>query len=140
MMLQNININESENIIMNKPDKVAGLLRDMILFDLLFLLIGEIIIVVFLPNKQIYAMGLMAGVLLAIFTSILIKLTLSWSIHMAGKVAALVMIFSYMLRLGVIACVIVGLYYIGPGAAIAAFVGLFSLKLSAYIAPLRSKD
>ena len=118
---------------MNKFKNTSTLLLDMIITDILYLILGEIVILSFLPNKKFYAIGFLVGVIISIISAIHMKITLEYSLHQIGKSAVKRAIFAYAVRMFTIAIILCGMYFTRIGDLLAALIGMFALKLSAYL-------
>ena len=66
---------------MNRFKNTSIVLLDMIITDILYLVLGEIIILGFLPNKKLYAVGFLIGVIISIVSAIHMKMTLERGRH-----------------------------------------------------------
>jgi len=118
---------------MNKFKNTSTLLLDMIITDILYLILGEIVIFVFLPNTKFYAVGFLIGVIISIISAIHLKITLEHSLHQSGKLAVKRAVFAYAVRMFTIAIILYGMYFTGIGDLLAALIGMFAMKLSAYL-------
>ena len=118
---------------MNRFKNTSTLLLDMIITDILYLILGEIVILCFLPNKKFYAIGFLVGVIVSIISAIHMKITLEYSLHQIGKSAVKRAIFAYAVRMFTIAIILCGMYFTRIGDLLAALIGMFALKLSAYL-------
>lgn len=110
-------------------------LPDILIADGIYLVIGEIVIFLFIPNPLIYAVGFLSGVIYAVFAVI----------HMSFGIRKVVygranqrktMILGYLLRLLVMVILFAVLYCLGIGDLLAALVGMFAMKISAYVRPV----
>ena len=112
---------------------MSSILKDMIITDILYLILGEVVILAFLPNKKSYAIGFFIGVIISIASAIHMKITLEQSLQQLGKSAVKRSVFAYAVRLFTIAIIFCGMYFTGTGNLFAGLVGMFALKLSAYL-------
>ena len=117
---------------MNKFKNMSSVLIDMIITDILYLILGEAVIWIFLPNKNANAIGFLIGVIISIASTAHMKITLEQSLHQLEKMAVLKSIFAYTIRMFVIAIIFYGMYFTGVGNLIAGVIGMLALKLSAY--------
>lgn len=125
---------------MNKTMKMAPVLSDMIITDIAYLILGEIIIILFLPEKILCATGFLVGVVLSMVSSIHIKISLNKSLHAkTSKKAIINAVVSYAIRLFVIVGVFCLMYFTETANLLAALIGLLALKLSAYLGPVTRK-
>ena len=111
---------------------MSSVLIDMIITDILYLILGEAVIWIFLPNKNANGIGFLIGVIISIASTIHMKITLEQSLHQLEKMAVLKSIFAYTIRMFVIAIIFYGMYFTGVGNLIAGVIGMLALKLSAY--------
>jgi len=118
---------------MNKYENTSSLLLDMIVTDIIYLFLGEVMILSFLPNKKLYAMGFLVGVIISIGTTIHMEITLKQSLHQTAKIAMKKTILAYVVRMFTIAIIFYGMYFTGIGNLLAGVIGMFALKLSAYL-------
>ena len=113
-------------------------LPQIFFIDMLYLVLGEIVIFLVFPNPMIYAVGFFAGVLYAGFAS----LHMSYRIREVGygKVnTTKVLLIGYFIRLAVMILVFAALYYFNIGDLLAALVGMFAMKVSAYLQPITNR-
>ena len=106
----------------------------MYLLDLIYLVLGEVIILILFSEPAQSAVGFLAGVLYAVFPSY----HLSYRIHrvvygQANMTRTLVI--GYFVRLLVMVALFAVLYYFNIGDLIAALIGMFAMKISAYLQP-----
>lgn len=109
-------------------------LPEILVIDLLYLIIGEIVIFLLFENPAKFAVGFLAGVIYAIFCVL----------NMSFKVRKVVYgkanpkksyLLGYLLRLTVMIAIFAILYLCDIGDLLAALVGMFIMKLSAYLQP-----
>lgn len=106
----------------------------VLLLDFVYLLIGEGIILIFTPHKSIYAVGFFAGVLYSVFSSF----------HMSFRIRKIVfghadtsktLLVGYFIRLAVMLILFAVLYIFHIGDLLCTVIGMFSMKVSAYLQP-----
>lgn len=124
---------------MNKFKHLSSVLLEMLIVDILYLIIGETVILIFLPDKEFYAIGFFIGVNISVFDTIHMKLAMEKSLHRLEKSAVKSSVFAYAIRMLIIAVIFVGMYFCGIGDILTALIGMFALKLSAYLQPLSHK-
>lgn len=113
-------------------------LPEILLLDLLYLLIGEVIILLWIPNARIYAIGFLAGVFYSAFASLQMSLRIRKVVY--GRAATTkTLLIGYFFRLAVMLVLFTILYYFQVGDLLAALLGMFSMKVSAYLQPLTNK-
>ncbi len=109
-------------------------LPDILIIDLLYFIIGEIIIIAFLPDKLSCAVGYLIGVLYAVF----------YVFHMSFHIRKVVygranstrtMIVGFCTRVAVMFLVVVLLYMFNIGNILCALIGMFAIKISVYLQP-----
>lgn len=110
-------------------------LPGVLIVDLVYMIIGEVIIMVLIPNPWIYAVGFFAGILYAVFCVI----------HMSFRIRRVVygkaeprksMIAGYFVRLAVMVALFAVLYVFNIGDLLSALIGMFAMKVSAYVQPM----
>lgn len=113
-------------------------LPGILVIDLLYLIIGEVIIIAFLPDKLACAVGYLIGVLYAVFCVF----------HMSFHIRKVVygradsrksMLAGYGVRMAVMFLVVALLYIFNIGNILAALIGMFAMKISAYLQPYFQK-
>lgn len=125
---------------MEKLKELNEALPEMLFVDIVYLVLGEIIILLAVPAswKVQWAVGLLAGVIYAVFGTIHLSYRIRKVVYGRGN-ATLILLVGYMIRLGVLLAVLVVLYLTGIGDMLAALVGMFSMKVSAYLQPFTNK-
>lgn len=113
-------------------------LPEMILVDMVYLLIGEIIIFLFVPAKRICMVGLLAGVMYAVFASVQMSFRIR-KIVFGHAPERKTMLIGYFVRLAVMLIVFTVLYVFRWGDLLCALIGMFSMKVSAYLQPFTNK-
>lgn len=120
--------------IMNRVKELNEALPVVLLLDFVYLLIGEGIILIFTSHKSIYAAGFLAGVLYSVFSSF----------HMSFRIRKIVfghadtsktLLVGYFIRLAVMLGLFAVLYIFHIGDLLCAVIGMFSMKVSAYLQP-----
>ena len=114
------------------------MLPEVFLVDLLYLLAGELVIWFLVPNKQMCAVGFLMGVVYSIFSSV----------HMSFRIRKIVyghanesktLLIGYFIRLAVMLVLFTVLYLFHIGDLLCALIGMFSMKVSAYLQPFTNK-
>jgi len=126
-------MNKFKKTFINVYINTSSVLIDMTIVDILYLILGEIIIFAFLPNKKLYAIGFLVGVVISIISTIHMKITLEHALHHLEKSAVKRSIVAYVIRMSFIALIFCGMYVTGVGNLLAGLIGMFALKLSAYL-------
>lgn len=87
---------------------------------------------------MLYAVGFLAGVLYAGFASLHMSYRIREVVY--GKVnTTKVLLIGYFIRLAVMIMVFAALYYFNIGDLLAALVGMFAMKVSAYLQPITNR-
>lgn len=124
--------------IIDRIKELNEALPAVFLVDFVYLLIGEAVILLFVPQKRICAVGFLAGVLYSVFASI----------HMSFRIRKIVfghanesktLLVGYFMRLAVMLLLFAGLYVFHIGDLLCALIGMFSMKVSAYLQPFTNK-
>lgn len=93
---------------------------------------------VLVPNKQMCAVGFLMGVVYSIFSSV----------HMSFRIRKIVyghanesktLLIGYFIRLAVMLVLFTVLYLFHIGDLLCALIGMFSMKVSAYLQPFTNK-
>lgn len=109
-------------------------LPEILLLDFVYLILGEIIILCFVPHPGIYAVGFLAGVAYAVFAILHMSFRIRRVVYgQAGASKTLVL--GYMIRLAVMLGLFAVLYIFNIGDLLCALIGMFSMKVSAYLQP-----
>ena len=92
--------------------------------------------IIFAPDKGSFSLGLLIGVALALFMAVHMALTIDEAVSAGSEKAARMKgISGSMFRYVVLFIVLSAMAYFGFGDALAAFIGVLGLKISAYIQP-----
>lgn len=113
-------------------------LPQIFFIDMLYLALGEIVIFLVFPSPSLYAVGFFAGVLYAGFASLHMSYRIREVVY--GKVnTTKVLLIGYFIRLAVMIMVFAVLYCFNIGDLLAALVGMFAMKVSAYLQPMTNR-
>lgn len=124
--------------IIDRIKELNEVLPEVFLVDLLYLLAGELVIWFLVPNKQMCAVGFFMGVVYSIFSSV----------HMSFRIRKIVyghanesktLLIGYFIRLAVMLVLFTVLYLFHIGDLLCALIGMFSMKVSAYLQPFTNK-
>lgn len=110
----------------------------MLLIIAVFLLIGETVIIVFLPDKGRCAVGLLAGVLYSIFATFHMSFRIRKVVY-GGANTSVTLVIGYIIRLAVMFVLFFALYMLDIGNLVCAVIGMFSMKVAAYLQPFADK-
>ena len=113
-------------------------LPQIFFIDMLYLILGEIVIFLIFPSPSLYAVGFLAGVLYAGFASLHMSYRIREVVY--GKVnTTKVLLIGYFIRLAVMIIIFAVLYYFNIGDLLAALAGMFAMKVSAYLQPITNR-
>lgn len=113
-------------------------LPGMLLIECIYLIIAEIIIFVAVPNKIMCAVGLLAGVICAVFSSFHLSFTIRKVVY-GGHKQSSTLVLGYIVRFLVMIILLALLYVFKAGDLLCAIIGMFSEKIAAYLSPLLDK-
>lgn len=113
-------------------------LPGMILIEFIYLIIGELIILLFIPWKLECGIGFMFGVFYACFCSIHMSLRIRKVVYGGGSTTKTLLI-GYFIRLTVMFVIFAVLHFFHMGDLVAAIIGMFSMKVAAYLQPITDK-
>lgn len=113
------------------------MLLDLVVGNIFFLIIGEIIICIFLDMKCV--IGYLFGVIVAICMVVHMAFCIDDSIRMDEHTALKHTRKGYLLRIGILLALFFTVYLTGIGDPVAMVCGIFVLKLSAYIQPITNR-
>lgn len=117
-----------------KMTELNEALPEILFLDGIYLLAGEIIILLLLSNPAVYAFGFFSGVVYSVFCVF----------HMSFRIRKIVygradarktMVLGYMVRLIVMIALFMVLYFFNIGDLLTALIGMFAMKVSAYLQP-----
>lgn len=124
---------------MKRLKDINNSLPALLLGILVFGFFAEIIPIWFVEDKLGYSVGLLAGVICALFAAWHMAWTLDRTLGDVGKSAEKSAQIGGVLRYGICLLVLMILVFTGIGNPIAAVLGMFGLKVSAYLAPFTNK-
>lgn len=96
-------------------------------------IVMQMIILIATKRWLYYSLGAWVGVLLAMVCSGMLLHAIEGALDRGEKGATAYAIRSYVLRLSLIAAVFAVLAVTGAGSVVTAFIGVFSMKISAYL-------
>ncbi len=111
-------------------------LPGILIIDLVYLVLGEIIIFLCVPNPIFCAIGFLVGVAYAVFCVFHMSFQIRKVVYGGDSRAFPV---GSALRMALMMAVFVTLHYFNIGHAVAAIIGMFAMKVSAYIEPAARK-
>ncbi len=122
----------------DKLKELNETLPDIMLLDAVYLVLGELIILLFVPQPALCAAGFFAGVLYAAFAIIHMSFRIRRVVY--GRAAASkTLVLGYFIRLAVMLGVFAVLYIFHIGDLLSALIGMFAMKVSAYLQPFTHK-
>lgn len=113
-------------------------LPGMLLVELIYLVLGEIIVILFVPWKLSCGIGLLAGVIYAFFSSIHLSLRIRKVVY-GGANTTKTLVLGYLIRVLVMLIVFAVLYFFRIGNLVCAIIGMFSMKVAAYMGPFTDR-
>lgn len=114
----------------NKYDYVINIIKNMIIFDLIYLIIGVLLILILLPNKTTNSIGFMVGVIISIGFSLITKQTIILSLKDKKNFSFTTIVVTYITSLLLIFAVLYVMYVFDLGNLFAALAGLVSFSFS----------
>lgn len=118
-----------------KMKELNEALPDLLLFDFLYLILGETVILLFVPNPSVYAAGFFAGVVYAVFCAFHMSFRIRKVVYGRAN-SSRTLVVGYLLRLAVMLVLFAVLYIFRIGDLLCALIGMFSMKVSAYMQPV----
>jgi len=113
-------------------------LPGMLLTEFIYLILGEVIILIFVPNKLVCGIGLLAGVMYAMFSSFHLSFRIRRVVY-GGDNTTKTLVLGYLIRVLVMIVLFAVLYFTGIGDLVCAIIGMFSMKVAAYLGPFTDK-
>lgn len=125
-----------------KLNDINEALPAMFAIETLYLLIGEVIILL-LPIADTAAtvrcmMGFLAGVIYSLFCSVHMSFRIRKVIY-GGEGSTKTYVIGYIIRLMVMIVLFAVLYLLNIGDLLCAVIGMFSMKVAAYLQPFADK-
>lgn len=116
-----------------------SVLSEMIMIDIIYLILGEVVIITFVSSRKAYAIGFLIGVIITILDTIYIRYMVKKSLCHRGKIAVIMSVTSFVIRLIFAAAIFYVMYVWNIGDLLAGLIGMFALKISAYLQPFFHK-
>lgn len=116
-----------------------SVLSEMIMIDIIYLILGETVIITFVSSSKACAVGFLIGVIITVFNTIYIRYMIKKTLCHRGKTAVMMSVVSYVIRLIFTAAIFYAMYVWKIGDPLAGLIGMFSLKISAYLQPFIHK-
>ncbi len=114
-------------------------LKILMISQLAYFLIGAVIILIFSPDRLVWLVSFLAGVLYGCFGLIHICHVLNQIAFMPQNMATRHFMGGYAVRQGVMIGVFALCWLMGSTAMLVALAGMFSMKVSAYIEPFTDR-
>lgn len=122
----------------SKIKELNSSIPGMLFIDAVYLLIGEVIILAFVPDKLSCAIGFAAGILYSVFCTFHMSLRIRKVVY-GGAKTSVTLVIGYLIRLIVMFAVFAILYFTDTGNLLCAVIGMFSMKVAAYLQPVADK-
>ncbi|MGN0383769.1 MAG: ATP synthase subunit I [Eubacterium sp.] len=114
-------------------------LADLLLGMIIYCIIGELIILIFLSDKVMLSVGFVIGVALAIFSAFHMADAIEVSVRMSEEEALKHTRIKYLIRVIILVIILVIMLVTKIGNPIALIIGMMGLKIAAYAQPLTHK-
>lgn len=124
---------------MKKLFKINDALPDLLIGICIFGILAEVIPIWFLEQKLYYSLGLLIGLVAAAFSAWHMAYSIDKAVDYDEGAATKQMQKGSALRYGILLIVLGILMIFNFASPIAAFIGMISLKVSAYLAPFTHK-
>lgn len=109
-------------------------LPGILIADILYLVLGEILILLLIPNPRLYAVGFLIGVICAVICIFHMSFQIRKVVY--GKAdSTKTMVSGSIIRMISLLAVAVILYIFNIGDFLSSIIGMFALKISAYLQP-----
>lgn len=119
--------------------KISLIVKELIFGIVLFGILTEVVILLALDDKLFYTIGLIVGVICAIFMTFHMNSSMEDALDLDEINAGKHLKKSYGLRTMVVLLMMFLVYYTKVGSIITMFIGVMGLKVGAYIQPFTSK-
>lgn len=109
-------------------------LPEIFLIDIIYLILGILLVLLFVPEKGQAVVGIFAGVVYSMFASIHLSFRIRKVVYGHAS-ATKTFVGGYFIRLLVMFVIFAALYIFHMGDLLCALIGMFSMKVSAYLQP-----
>lgn len=116
-----------------KIRRVNPMLKSLILGICLYAIIGVLLILLLAGNKGYYLLGFAVGIIVAVIMVVNMNMTIEETMYMGEDEGSNRGRFMYAIRTTLVVVVLIVLLVTDVGNPLLALVGLFSLKVSAYL-------
>lgn len=127
-------MNDRCNEMTERMRELNEALPDILLLDLVYLILGEAVILLFVPKPFVYAFGFFAGVLYAVFGAFHMSFRIRRVVYGRAN-SSRTLVVGYFVRLAVMLVLFAVLYIFNMGDLVCALIGMFAMKVSAYLQP-----
>lgn len=110
----------------------------MLVVELLYLIVGEVLIIIIALSPLKFAVGLAAGVVYAVFSTFHMSFRIRKVVY-GGANTSVTLVLGYVIRLIVMLVLFAVLYIFDLGDLLFAVLGMFSMKVAAYLQPFTDK-
>lgn len=110
----------------------------MLMVQLLYLIVGETLIILIAPSPSKLAVGFAAGVAYSVFSTFHMSFRIRKVVY-GGANTSVTFVLGYVIRLLVMLVLFAVLYFLDVGDLLCAILGMFSMKVAAYMQPLTDK-
>ena len=110
----------------------------MLVVELLYLIVGEVLIIIIASSPLKFAVGLAAGVAYAVFSTFHMSFRIRKVVY-GGANTSVTLVLGYVIRLIVMLVLFAVLYIFDLGDLLFAVLGMFSMKVAAYLQPFTDK-
>lgn len=110
----------------------------MLLVELVYLIVGEALITICMHEPLKYDIGFLMGVVYAVFSTFHMSFRIRKVIY-GGANMSVTLVLGYLIRLLVMLVLFAVLYIFDLGDLVCAVLGMFSMKVAAYLQPLADK-
>lgn len=110
----------------------------MLIVELLYLIVGEVLIIIIASSPLKFAVGLAAGVAYAVFSTFHMSFRIRKVVY-GGANTSVTLVLGYVIRLIVMLVLFAVLYIFDLGDLLFAVLGMFSMKVAAYLQPFTDK-
>ena len=112
----------------------------LLIGDIVYYIIGEMVILLFMNNKLHISIGFLLGFLLSVFMTLSMSISVEKAIRYKQREAENHIRISEIIRYFVVAAVLIIVGITEIGNIVASLFGLMALKFSAYICPFTDKN
>ncbi|MBQ9765908.1 MAG: hypothetical protein IJW18_06900 [Lachnospiraceae bacterium] len=116
-----------------------NIVKEMVLGILAVNLLVAIIGLIFVPQRVVFLIGLLMGLVVAVLMILSMKHSIEKAMDFGEKGAKLQTIKGYAFRTVLVVAGFVGAYFIGIWAMASFFLGVMSMKAAAYMQPYTKK-